>query len=139
MDITLMVMLPPRGATSIDEGAGNSNYRIGSIIQVLPYQGTGVVSSQVTGFLHVTGAPNDLNLPKIKSELESQWEDLDVDGRPTAVQSKRAWIIPPSILTGPEKLAIVANRQLTITAARFAAGVRKKAQAAGIDISQFRG
>jgi hypothetical protein len=152
VDLTVEVMLPPRGADFSVE-MGNNHYRVLSPVAVyIPRKFPDVVRLQHTGFLHVTGFPD--NHPsfrqvnrldrqrRLDSVLGEIWRVPDVISLPQPterlidgvrqivlepldrLQEKRTWAGNPQLLTPQVRNALLNDRQAEITWGQFKAFMR---------------
>jgi hypothetical protein len=107
MDITVCVMLPTRGSSDFTE-AGNNNYPMLGVVAVYPYMNDTVeISAPRTGYVHVTGVPDD-KYQRIKNVLERQDEGF-----------KRVWAGVASRIPVNARNRLVADRRITVTWTQF--------------------
>jgi hypothetical protein len=136
MDLTVEVMLPPRG-TDFTVEMGNNHYRVLSPVAVyLPRKVVETVGMQHTGYLHVTGFPdNHPSFRQVSREGRQQrlstvlgefWlvpDVLSIEPR-ERLQEKRTWAGNPQLLPPPVRNALITDRQAEITWGQFKALMR---------------
>lgn len=116
MDITIEVMLPIRGAADYS-GLGNNHYPMLAVCGVHErLLTTPVVNMPRTGYVHVTGVPDD-KFDKIKRVLEREWFDLGADG--PVFRAKRVWAGIASRIPVNVANNLRVNRQITVTWTQF--------------------
>lgn len=133
MDITVEVMLPPRGATDFSESA-NPTYRVLAPVAVyVPRRDIRAVHQNATGYLHVTDVPqiipdevttrihfeseNEKITAQLNARLCDTWTEISAVHmeRTEVTIEKRRWCGDPSGLTIREANTLLAERQITIT------------------------
>jgi hypothetical protein len=152
MDISVEVMLPPRGADFTTE-MGNNHYRVLSPVAIyIPRKFPDTVRLQHTGFLHVTGFPdNHPSFRQVNREdrerrlngvLGEIWRVPDrisqpqpterrINGvrqivmeAPDRLNQKRCWAGDPQTLPPQVRDALLNERQAEITWGQFKAFMR---------------
>lgn len=110
MDITLCVMMPPRGATDWSVSA-HAKHPVLNIICVFPLQTIPEVSAPRTGYIHITGIPDGFaTIGQLQLWLSEGIEDENGN-----LVAKRAWTADPNDLPTPRRNELLANRQVTLT------------------------
>jgi hypothetical protein len=133
MDITIEVMLPPRGAGDYSESA-HPKWRVLSVVDVhYPMRVTDVIGMPRTGYVHVTGVPfmvtwatktEDQLRQKLSEVFTREWEGVE----------KREWAIaaPASIPIGARN-TLRTQRQITVTWTQLRAYLRNLRRDAPLD------
>lgn len=127
MDLTICIMLPPRGATDFSASA-HPKWRVLSFVSVT-YMGdtTQPITAPRTGYVHVTGVPtpvawaglsSDEILQRVNYRLCRVWENFDVDGRPSTVE-KREFAGIASLIPVNAANRLLTDRQITVTWTQF--------------------
>lgn len=126
MDLTIEVMLPPRGATDFSQSA-HPKWRVLSIVAVYPRKQVDVVGMPRTGYVHVTDIPEragwaaittDELMTRINRRLCAMWEDGATDRAPTVVE-KRLWVGLGSLVPVNARNRLLTDRQITVTWTQF--------------------
>lgn len=113
MDITIEVMPPPRNAADFTDGEVVNGYDVGWVVTVYDHLNVvDTVAMPSTGYLHVTGVPDD-KFEQIKAVLESPW--LVVGALDLGVFKERKWRVDPSKLTQALRRELIDQRQATVT------------------------
>ena len=137
MDITVEVMLPPRGAADYAESA-HPKWRVLSVVDVYyPMKAVDVVGMPRTGYVHVTDAPmpaawqgwdNEQINQRLSAILTRAWEGVE----------KREWAALAASIPLAARNNLRINRQITVTWTQFKAALRNmrtSAQLADADLS----
>lgn len=111
-DITLCVMLPPRGDTTFDRSA-HSKMPALSPVCVYPLQKIDEVTAPRTGYIHVTGCPVQVTPDRLTQRICQAWEEGEI------YLAKRLWVGLASALTLRQKADLLRDRQTTLTWAEF--------------------
>jgi hypothetical protein len=107
VDITICVMLPPRGSSDFTE-AGNANYPMLGVVAVYPYMDeTAEIAAPRTGSVHVTGVPDD-KFARIKDVLTRG-----------DVGFKRVWAGVASRIPVNARNRLATDRKITVTWTQF--------------------
>lgn len=122
MDLTIEVMLPPRGAGDYSTSA-NTKWRVLAPVAVYPLKTVATVGMQNTGYVHVTGVPTpqawaewseERILQRINAILCEAWEDVDR----TSLE-RRIWAGDPANIPAGARNNLRTNRQITVTWTQF--------------------
>jgi hypothetical protein len=107
VDITICVMLPPRGSSDFNV-PGNAHYPMLGVVAVYPYMDeTAVVTAPHTGSVCVTGVPDD-KYARIKEVLERGDDGL-----------KRIWAGVASRIPVNARNRLATDRKITVTWTQF--------------------
>jgi hypothetical protein len=107
VDITICVMLPPRGSSDFTE-AGNANYPMLGVVAVYPYMDeTAEIAAPRTGSVHVTGVPDD-KFERIKDVLTRSDAGF-----------KRVWAGVASRIPANARNRLATDRKITVTWTQF--------------------
>ena len=125
MDITVEVMLPPRGATDYTT-SGNANWPLLAIIAVYPLKTIPVVGMPVTGYMHVTGVPEHpswtamgLTQEQVFKGINQTLSDALTDPETGAFLSRRNWTGTPTGIPANLRSRFLTDRQITLTWTQF--------------------
>lgn len=118
MDLTIEVMLPPRGATDFHTSA-HPRWRVLAIVAVYPLKTVDVVGMPRTGYIHVTGVP----MPPAWSGLSEDEVKLRINAKLAAVWEaengseieRRLWCGLASMLSTKLRNDLLTDRQITVT------------------------
>jgi hypothetical protein len=110
MDITVEVMLPPRGETFAT--LRNGRYMVLMPVAVYPLKVVDAVGMQRTGYIHVTGVPNRISIVRANEVLCRQDDGTD---------ERRVWKGDPAMVPSAARQALLNDRQITVTFAQFRA------------------
>jgi hypothetical protein len=124
MDITVEVMLPPRGATDYAQ-SGNVTWPLLGIVAVYPRRTFEVIALPVTGYLHVNGVPEHpswtlrgLTQAQLFQGLNMVLTDAVTDAEGNLI-TRRNWTGQPTGIPNNLRSALLANRQVTLTWNQF--------------------
>jgi hypothetical protein len=78
MDLTVCVMLPPRGDTTFERSA-HSKIPVLAPVCIYPLQEIKEVTAPRTGYIHVTGCPEQVTPERISRRLCQGWEEWVAD------------------------------------------------------------
>jgi hypothetical protein len=123
MDITIEVMLPPRGATDFSASA-NPKYRVLSPVAVYARKTLDTVTMPCTGYVHVTAVPGDYSLVDLSAKLCAPHQEA---------QERRVWALDAAIIPGVIKASLLQNRQVTITWAQFKVFMQNRRENRGLE------
>jgi hypothetical protein len=134
MDITIEVMLPPRGAADYSESA-HPKWRVLAVVDVhWPMRETDVIGMPRTGYVHVTGMPfpvtwatktDDQIRKKLSEVFTREW---------TEGGEKREWAIAASAsIPAAARNALRTQRQITVTWTQLRAFLRNLRRDAPLD------
>ena len=121
MDLTVEVMLPPRGDVDFARGQ-NGRYRVLAAVAVYPLKTTAVVGMQRSGYLHVTGVPvvdkggGERTLAHLNRVLCEPWTRAD-----GSLRERRKWCGVPAALPARVVSTLLESRQATVAWAEFKA------------------
>jgi hypothetical protein len=122
MDLTVEVMLPPRGAPDFSTSA-NSKYRVLTPVAVYWLKTVDTIGMPNTGYIHVTGVP--------RPQAWSEWSDEQVIARCNTILcrvwenaegqviERRIWAGDASVLSAGVRNTLRNNRQITVTWTQF--------------------
>jgi hypothetical protein len=122
MDLTIEVMLPPRGATDYTQSA-NERYRVLAPVAVYPLKTVATVGMQRTGYVHVTGVPErpawanlttEQLMAKLNGKLCAFWEDAQGN-----LVERRKWAGLASAIPANARNRLLNERQITVTWTAF--------------------
>jgi hypothetical protein len=122
MDLTVEVMLPPRGATDFTQSA-NERYRVLAPVAVYPLKTPASVGLQRTGFVHVTGVPvraswanltTEQIMQRVNARLCEVWENADGTFR-----ERRKWAGIAATIPQGTRNRLLSERQITVTWTQF--------------------
>lgn len=127
MDLTIEVMLPPRGAADFTLSA-NPKWRVLSIVAVYPRKKVDVVAMPNTGYIHVADVPTPrgwgvLATDELMRRLNAALADAAEDQEQRLV-AKRRWAGEASLLPLEAREKLRSDRQVTISWATFTGAVR---------------
>lgn len=111
-DVTICVMLPPRGDTTFDRSA-HAKMPVLSPVCVYPLQTINEVTAPRTGYIHVTGCPVQVTPERLAQRICQVWEEGET------YRAKRLWVGLVSALTLRQKADLLRDRQTTMTWAEF--------------------
>lgn len=121
MDLTVCVMLPPRGDTTYDRSA-HSKMPVLAPVCVYPRQDIAEVTAPRTGYIHVTGCP--VKSPQELAEKLCVPDERAVfvsDERVTQTVAKRIYEADISTLPAKVQAVLLAERQCSLSWEEFAA------------------
>lgn len=113
-------MLPPRGDTTFDRSA-HTKMPVLSPVCVYPLQKIDEVTAPRTGYVHVTGCPDQVTPAKLAERLCQAWEAevfVSLD-RVVNYRAKRLWTGVVANLTLRQRADLLRDRQTTMTWAEF--------------------
>jgi hypothetical protein len=122
MDMTVEVMLPPRGASDYTQSA-NPRYRVLAPVAVYPLKTVATVGMQRTGYVHVTGVPErpawanltqEQLMAKLNGKLCQVWENVD-----GTLRERRIWAGIASQIPANARNRLLNDRQITVTWTAF--------------------
>ena len=123
MDLTICVMLPPRGASDYSVAA-NPKYRVLAPVAVYFMGDTSQpVAAECTGYIHVTGVPTPAGWASLTSEevrarlnaiLCRIWENVDGSQR-----ERRLWGGVATSIPQAKRNALLTDRQISVTWTQF--------------------
>lgn len=123
MDITIAIMLPPRGDTDFSRSA-HPRWQVLSIVTAyVPMATIDQVTHPTLGYVHVTGVPkpaawsdwsNERIQKKICDKITAVWEDEN-----RQVLGKRFWCGDGSSIPAGAVSNLLTNRQITVTWTQF--------------------
>lgn len=122
MDLTVEVMLPPRGASDYSTSA-NPKWRVLAPVAVYPLKTVDVVGMPNTGYVHVTGVPErpawenlttDELMQRLSSKLCDVWE-----GAAGEMVERRKWAGLASAVPASARNRLLQDRQITVTWTQF--------------------
>lgn len=120
-DLTICVMLPPRGDTTYDRSA-HSKMPVLAPVCVYPRQEIAEVTAPRTGYIHVSDCP--VKDPRELAEKLCAVDEREVfvsEQRLTQTLAKRVYEADVSQLPAKVQAALLAERQCSLTWAEFAA------------------
>jgi hypothetical protein len=121
MDLTICVMLPPRGDADYSRSS-HSKMPVLSPVCVYQMHAIEIVSAPRTGYLHVTGCPVDSARQLAEKLCEPDIREVFAGPeRMTQMQAKRAYEADVSLIPGRIAAALLTERQATCTWAEFSA------------------
>lgn len=109
MDLTISVMLPPRGDSTYTRSA-NTKFSVLSPIAVYEREPTKVITNPVLGYLRVTGCPVKSAAELAERICSSEEQDF-----------KRVWQADTSLLPERVRDALLRDRRATLTWEEFSA------------------
>ena len=110
MDVTLCVMMPPRGSPDWSASA-HALMPVLNIVCVWPMQTIPSVDAERTGYIHITGIPDGfVTLAELQATLSESVFDAD-----RKLVKKRAWVADPNDLPPQKRNDLLADRQVTLT------------------------
>jgi hypothetical protein len=122
MDLTVEVMLPPRGANDYTQSA-NERYRVLAPVAVYPLKTVATVGMQRTGYVHVTGVPErpswaNLTTEQLMKKLNARLCDIwtNADG---TMKERRMWAGIASAIPANARNRLLTDRQITVTWTAF--------------------
>lgn len=121
MDLTIEVMLPPRGDLDFSR-AVNGRYRVLAPVAVYELKSPAVVGMQRTGYIHVRDVPiapratKEAALQRLNSVLCEVWANDDAE---RSVRERRKWVGVPARLAVGAVDELLTQRQTTMTWAEF--------------------
>jgi hypothetical protein len=122
MDLTVEVMLPPRGASNYDASA-NPRYRVLAPVAVYPLKTVAEIGMQRTGYVHVTGVPErpawaNLTTEQLMAKLNGKLCDIWHDAQGNLVE-RRKWAGLASAIPANARNRLLQDRQITVTWTAF--------------------
>jgi hypothetical protein len=123
MDLTIEVMLPPRGAVDFSASA-NPKYRVLSPVAVYERKTVDEVTMPCTGYIHVNGVPGDYSLVELNAKLCAPYADGN---------ERRIWALDSTIIPGVIRANLLQDRQVTMTWAQFRVFMQNRRENRGLD------
>jgi hypothetical protein len=122
MDLTVEVMLPPRGASDYTVSA-NPKWLVLAPVAVYPLKTVDVVGMPNTGYIHVTGIPEpdtwaSLTTEQLMIKLNNVLCQLLEDAQGEIVQ-RRQWQGLSSSMSPPVRNKLLSDRQVTMSWNQF--------------------
>jgi hypothetical protein len=129
MDITVEVMLPPRGGSDWGVSA-NAKWRVLTPVAIYTLRQPAVVGMPNTGYIHVTGIPKPVAWDnwtdeQIISRLNSKLCSLHLDNDRNMIE-RRAWAADHLVIPAAARNALLTNRQITVTWLQFKAALKHR-------------
>jgi hypothetical protein len=117
VDLTIEVMLPPRGATDYSQEFHGS-YRVLTIVAVYPMKDVPVVGMPRTGYVHVTGVPTPAGWSALTNEeIQRRLNSRLCRGRLNG--ERRCWGGIAAAIPAGARNALRIDRQVTVTWTQF--------------------
>lgn len=115
-DLTICVMLPPRGDTTFDRTA-HAKEPVLSVCSVYDLPPKAQITDPVHGFIRVTGCPEQVTARRLAERLCRPWEEEVFAGQERVVnyRAKRLWYGVVSNLTLRQRADLLRDRQTTMT------------------------
>lgn len=77
-DVTVCVMLPPRGDMTFARSA-HTKMPVLTIVDIFPLTSIEEATAPVTGYIHVTGCPKEINAKVLAARLCQAWDEWTHD------------------------------------------------------------
>lgn len=140
MDLTVEVMLPPRGAADYSQSA-HPKWRVLSLVAVYPLRTVEVVGMPRTGYIHVTGIPTPpgwaaLSMAEILQRINRILATAVENELGEAVE-KRRWAGVASAMPAVIARKLLEDRQVTVTWSQFKGAVRNVLTAQNLSEADF--
>jgi hypothetical protein len=121
MDMTVEVMLPPRGSGFGFELERNGRYMVLMPVAVYSRRNLAVVNMPHTGYIHVTGVPDRISVQKANQVLcQLHEQELLIGEEPlTQIIERRKWRADATTMPAALRNQFLANRQITVTFTQF--------------------
>lgn len=119
MDITVEVMLPPKGQDfSVTR---NGRYRVLMPVAIYEKKTVPTVTMPHTGYIHVTNVPNRLSIKRMNEVLcRLHTEDLFIGSEPISqVIERRKWCLSNTNLSTGLRDTLLNMRQISVTFTQF--------------------
>jgi len=129
MDLTIEVMLCPRGAPDFTEGEFHGRYRQLAIVAVYPRKFSAEVGMQRTGYIHVTGVPfparwTGLSTEEIMRRVNGKLCAPERQDEPENQGERRRWVARVSDIPAGARNTLRTQRQIEVTWPQFKAAMR---------------
>jgi hypothetical protein len=140
MDLTVEVMLPPRGAADYS-ASGNVTWPLLGIVAVYPRKTVAVVNLPVTGYLHVSGVPEHASWTGLTQEqlfqgLNAVLTDSILDAEGNLV-TRRNWTGQPTGIPNNLRDDLLEDRQVNLTWNQFRNLMRNFGEARSLTAEDF--